>query len=406
MVYRRAKIFALLLIFLFLNYLTQDFNLINIEKTAIIVTIGVDKSQQGYTVTAQIAVPEGPNKQSTNDESVISADGKTIYEAISIIGEQTGWYPRLSFCNLIVIGENVLEDNVMDVIDFFIKSYKVEDSSVLCAYQGKAKDLLLSSSPLDNISGLSLSKIFVRDSNGASRVLTTSIKDFTIGYYSKSHASYMPLVKTIPTSESGTGGKTAEASTSIEPNSGSGSSSSSGGNEQKLVVYDANSTVLFNKGYKVGELTGDESLSYSLLYKGVKEAHLNIVATDNDGNTGNVSVNILRSSNKVELIYEDDTPILYCYLKVWARIIDTNFSESIETIKELGKLNENMIFKVEEKIKSNIESVFNKSKSSECDIFKTKTNLYRYHFAKYDKDNLVVLKNVLLKTDITCLNYI
>ena len=65
-----------------------------------------------------------------------------------------------------------------------------------------------------------------------------------------------------------------------------------------------------------------------------------------------------------------------------------------------------MIFKVEEKIKSNIESVFNKSKSSECDIFKTKTNLYRYHYSKYDKDNLKVLKNVKLKTDITCLNYI
>ena len=375
MVYKRAKIFAIAFIIIFVIYFTQDFTLINIEKTALIVTLGIDKTENEYTVTTQIAVPEGSKNQNNNSEAVISSNGKTIYEAVSNISDRTGWYPKLSFCNLIVLGESMLAENVMDVIDFFIRSYKVEDSAIICACEGEAKELMLSSSPLDTISGLSLSKIFVKDYSGASKILPTSIKEFCSNYYSLSSFGFMPYVKTVLTDESGIGGKTSTASSSTTKPSSGNSESKGGEGQQKLVVYDAGSCLLFNKGYQVGTLSSDETLCYSFLYKRVGESFLNVVATTNEGKTGNVLLNILRTNKKIEFKIKDNKPTLYINLKVWARISDADFSESIGEISNAGRLNDNIKFKLKSKIEENILNVVNVSKNTSSDVFQIKNLL-------------------------------
>lgn len=402
MVFKRAKIYVIIFIGLFIIYFTQDYTLINIEKTALIVTLGVDKTENGYEITSQIAVPDGESTKTTNKEAVISSNGKTLYEAVSSISDKTGWYPKLSFCNLIVLGESLKSENVMDVLLFFIRSYKIEDSAIVCTVKGQAKELLLSSSPLDNISGLSLSKIFVKDYENASRVYTASIKDFCTNYYSKSSFGYMPYVKTIPTDESGEGGKTVSASTTTEPETGAQKQ----GGEQQLVIYDATTCYLYNKGYYVTELTSDETLCLSLINKKVKEAFFTITATDNDGVLGEYLIDILKSTRKVDLKIENDKPTLYINLKVWARVSDANSTESMDIVSNLGKLNDNMKFKTETFIANNIVNVIDKSKKSGSDIFEIKNLLYKYHTSKYKKLNLTALEDLQYKINVTCLNYL
>ena len=402
MVFKRAKIYVLIFIGLFIIYFTQDYTLINIEKTALIVTLGVDKKEDGYEVTSQIAVPDSESSKTTNKEAVISSKGKTLYEAVSDISDKTGWYPKLSFCNLIVLGESLKSENIMDVLLFFIRSYKIEDSAIVCTVEGEAKELLLSSSPLDNISGLSLSKIFVKDYENASRVYTASIKDFCTKYYSRSSLGYMPYVKTIPTDESGQGGKTVQTSTATEPEAGTQKQ----GGEQQLVIYDASTCYLYNKGYFVGELNSDEVLCLSLVNKKVQEAFFTITATNNDGKTGELLIDILKSNRKVNLTIENNKPTLNIDLKVWARVSDANFSESIDNVASLGKLNANMKYKTENFIKENLISIINKSKNSGSDIFEVKNLLYKYHTKKYEKHKLTVLEDLEYKINVTCLNYL
>ncbi len=411
MVFKRAKILVLIFVGIFFFYFTTDFSLINIEKTALIISLGVDKTENGYEVTTQIAIPEASNSQATNKESVISAEGKTLYEAITKIGGLTGWYPKLSFCNLIVLGENLLTENVMGLIDFFVRSYKVEDSAILCSCEGTAKELLLSSSPLDNISGLSLSKIFVRDYNGASRVMTTSIKQFSIGYYSHSKMGFMPYIKMVLTDESGKGGKSAPTATLSEPSSGGSGSSGGGGKEggsgeQQLVIYDANTCVIFNNGRKITTLNGDEALCYSLLYKSVTEAVFTIPSLDDDGNMGNLSISINRVINKLSLSYENNTPVLNGEIKVWLRISDANTSESIKSLSNLGKLNGKSLHDSQTFIIDNLNKVFNKSKDLDVDVFEVKNLLYKFKHKYYERDRYSILKNMKANFNVKCVNFI
>ena len=53
------KLIIVIIFFLFTLFFSNDFGLIDIQKTAIILAAGVDKNEEGtFSVTAQIAVPQ------------------------------------------------------------------------------------------------------------------------------------------------------------------------------------------------------------------------------------------------------------------------------------------------------------------------------------------------------------
>ncbi len=397
--YRRAKFFLIIFAIVFINFLTLDFLLIDVEKTALIVAIGIDKTNSGYEVTAQIAVPEATNQSTKSNESVIYATGDTLYDAVSDIGSRTGWYPKLSFCNLIILGNKVFEENVMGVVDFFVRSYKVEDSAILCASEKTAKEVLLSISPLDNISSFALTKIFVRDHNSASKILTTSIKDFAKFYYSPCKSGFMPMIKMIDTKDKGN--NTSQAS-SLTSNSGA----SEQGDKNTPVVYDAETCLLFSKGYKTGEISGDECLFYSLFEKSVNEAFFNLEITDEDGNTGKALIGIKRVKSSINLKYDGDTPTLKGDMKLWIQIIDTDFPQSMQQIATIGRLSENMLNKASSYALTTLNSLFEKTTSAGCDIFESKNMLYRFHNDRFEQEQKNFLSKLKCDFTVTCQNYI
>ena len=397
--YKRAKFFMIIFAIVFINFLTLDFLLIDVEKTALIVAIGIDKIDAGYEVTAQIAVPEATNQSTKSNESVIYANGQTLYDAINDIGSRTGWYPKLSFCNLIILGNEVFEDNVMGVIDFFVRSYKVEDSAILCASETSAKEVLLSISPLDNISSFALTKIFVRDHNNASSILTTTIKDFAMLYYSPCKSGFMPVIKMIETKDNGNNTSSASSLTS---NSGASENKSS----NTPVVYDAETCLLFSEGYKTGEISGDSCLFYSLFEKSVNEAFFNLEITDQEGNHGKALIGVKRVDSSIKLVEESGEFYLKGKMKLWLQINDTDFGQSMEQIATIGRLSQNMLLKAENYAETTLNSLFEKTINSNCDLFETKNMLYRFHNDKFEKNSKDLLKNLKCDFKVTCQNYI
>ena len=397
--YRRAKFFLIIFAIVFINFLTLDFLLIDVEKTALIVAIGIDKTSEGYEVTAQIAVPEATNQSTKSNESVIYASGQTLYDAVNDIGSRTGWYPKLSFCNLIILGSKVFEENVMGVVDFFVRSYKVEDSAILCASENTAKEILLSISPLDNISSFALTKIFVRDHNNASKILTTSIKDFAKSYYSPCKSGFMPMIKMIETEDKGN--NTTQTS-SLTSNSGASES----GGKATPVVYDAETCLLFSSGYKTGEISEDECLFYSLFEKSVNEAFFNLEIVDEEGNFGKALIGIKRVNSSLKLTYEKGVPTLKGNLKLWLQILDTDFPQSMKQIATIGRLSDNMLKKSSSYAVKTLNALFEKSIMAGCDIFESKNMLYRFYNDKFERENKDFLSKLKCNFTVTCQNYI
>ena len=127
MKFLRSKFLIILSAFVFILFMTNDFGLVNIERTAIIMAIGIDfdKENKEYEVTAQIAIPEPSSTASgENNDSLISEKGKTIASAIDN-GRQPDWYTALGGCIMIhghgsesdwTDGCIAVENEIMDIL--------------------------------------------------------------------------------------------------------------------------------------------------------------------------------------------------------------------------------------------------------------------------------------------------
>ena len=107
------KLYILIFGVLLLSFFSNDFGLVDIQKTAIILAAGLDRTETGVHLTAQIATPKGSERSSCGTASVdIEGDGETVSDCIAEIYSKTGWVPKLIFCNLILLGENTLKEDV------------------------------------------------------------------------------------------------------------------------------------------------------------------------------------------------------------------------------------------------------------------------------------------------------
>ena len=133
---KRAKFFMIALAFLFVFFFSSDFGLIDVEKTSIITAFALDKDGEDYKVSAQIAVPEATDTNSENQKALLAGKGSTIGAAIKDLGDVSGWYPKLSFCNLIIIGSEFMQENVITVLDYFAKTLRIQDSALIAFAEG------------------------------------------------------------------------------------------------------------------------------------------------------------------------------------------------------------------------------------------------------------------------------
>ena len=85
-------------LFLAILFFSNDFGLADIQKTAIILAVGVDREENSFVVTSQIAVPSAsPDSKASAEAIQVETRGETIGAAIQKINEKTGWYPKLVF---------------------------------------------------------------------------------------------------------------------------------------------------------------------------------------------------------------------------------------------------------------------------------------------------------------------
>lgn len=387
-----------------LLFFTHDFGLIDIEHTAIIVAFGIDADENDeYEISTQIAIPQASTSSSSNSESIISAKGRTIGEAIDKIAVNTGWYPLFSFCNLIILGENALSGNVMKIINYFIRTDRIPDSAALCACEGTAKKLLLSNTPLDSVSSFALQKILEQDYAKLDRIANINVKNFANGYYSKSSGGYLPFVKAIESgdsqnaSQSGSGG-------SGGGSEGSGGSGKSGGEQtgDKSDVYDASSALCFSRGEAVCMLTAEETLLFNLRNKNSIDTFIKLDDAEIDGQKTPVLVEIDETNKKYAFKFENGKPIYEIKLELQCRVVSANADLPVSELFPAAEAPEEILRATEKKITETLEKLYRKLQIADCDLFGIKNSIYKFHYGKFDGLKDDALKSTVLKTEIVC----
>ena len=380
----KAKILMVLVAFLFIFFFSNDFGLIDVEKTSIITAIAIDKTDNGdFEVTAQIAKPEATDTNTENQKAQLSGKGSTVGAALKDLGDTSGWFPKLAFCNLILIGSSLSQSNVITAIDYFAKTLRIQDSAIVALAENSAKELLEFATPLDNLSSFALQKILLKNTGFDRDIVSTDVKSFCVDYYSSASSSYMPLIKIL---DSGGGSESTSQNSSTGNTGSQGSSESSQKDKQKEKLFDARTTALFVNGIKVGELKENETLVFSMLTNNANGTSIPIDnVADKNGNMTNYLLTVLKNKRKTKLVATDKGLDLYINLSLYCEISDHASSDSDEAISQNNPLPQQVIDKAQTMLSEYIESMIQTSRRTGCDFLKIKEKLYRFNYKQYSR---------------------
>ena len=395
----KLKIILFSILALALMFFSNDFGIVDIEKTAIITAIGIDLKDGKYEISAQIAVPEATDNNSENQKTQISATGDTVGAAIKRIGDSSGWYPQLHFCNLIILGNGTESENVIKMIDYFAKTLRLQDSAILVLAEGSAKELLEITTPLDSISSFALQKILLKTEGFDRDVATNDIKSFCSGYYSYSGSSFIPLVKAKKIQTSEAGGESSGGSEEAGGSSGgSQSGAQSSGQEKNSYVFDATTTALYKDGFLVGTLTEEQTVAFNAV-RGEQMRYTTVTALNvQNGLTEkphNYLFTVLRCVADTKLFADENELTLKINVNVYGKITDQNADYSDSTVSKNIVLPEAVIRALESKMSSDVENVVKTTVNTGCDALKIGEKLYRFnhnHYHRYKDDYLTKMK--------------
>lgn len=197
-----TRVFLLATAFLLLLFFSNDFGLIDIQKTSIVTAIGIDTSEQEgkIDVTAQIAIPSAGGNSSAGNVTIQAVS--TIGEAIAEFNRKTGWYPTLVHCRLVILSETCSDNDVFGFLDYFLRSEFVEDSCLVAACRGRADELLAAQTPVGELTSSAITKVLSSEAQKTGLVCVTNLRDFAKGYFSVSESGYLPVLSIKQEAES------------------------------------------------------------------------------------------------------------------------------------------------------------------------------------------------------------
>lgn len=373
-----AKLYILLAAIVVLSFFFNDFGLVDIQKTAVILAAGVDRSEEGYTLTAQIAVPKGTDRTTGGTSSVnIEGTGETVSECVAQIYTKTGWVPKLVFCNLIVLGEETAKDDALAALDYFLRNEYMPDSCLLAVSEGKAGELLSSASAIDDTSSLAIGNLFSDAAKKSGRVEPNTLREFAIGCYGVSSCGFLPYIRTFPQATEQDGGSQSAAGTE------SGEGGQGGQAEQKDDIYQATETAIFSDGKMVSLLTEDQTFALSLLNGNVFSG----TVTAQDG--APVTLTVLRNKGGVSLDMKG-APVAKLNVSLRVRVYNRGDKAQIDDIAR-SEPSKTLLQNAQEQIDEAVRSLWDAVRQSGCDLFELKKSLYRSSLKQYAewKDSLL-----------------
>lgn len=392
------RYYLLIAFFLLILFLSNDFGLTDVQKTAIIVSVGIDKEGEDFLLTSQIAIPHSSKQGQASEVVQLGSRGKTIGEAFEEINAKTGWYPKLVFCNLIVLGKSIANENVFDALDFFLRDEYLTDNCLVATCDGTAKEIIDTSALVEDSSATAINKVLSEHAKRVGAVLPNTLKNFSIGYFGESASGYLPILKKEPQQEPLDEEKSQKTSTNA--NEDSQQSAQKEKEDKKKPVFSAGETALFVKGKRVGTLNKTETFALSAVQNRLRLASYSLKKGEET-----CILTIKQNSPKISLRSKDKLPLtLDVSVTMSAGILDFSKSQPLEEITDIGDVPPSVFPLAEKQLSKEIESVFEKCKRLNCDLFGVRERLIKYekrHLKKY-KD--VAFQNTQARVAVTFRN--
>lgn len=384
---RAAPKLALLLggVLLF-AFFSNDFGLVDIQKTAVILAAGIDRTEAGYELTAQISVPKGGESAGGTASVELTGRGETVADCLMQMYANSGWVPKFDFCSLVLLGEETACAGAMPALNYFLHNEYMSDDCAVAACEGRAGELLQKKSAIDDTPSLAIAKLFSGATEKSGATVKNTLREFAVSTLGKAESSFMPYIRAFPDGEGESAGGSAEGSSGNAGSGGGSEESSSGdagsgaGEGETPVLFRAEETALFFRGRMTGLLSAEETFAYNLLMGHVSAGILTVEGEDGLP----VSLSIKRGTGKAAL---SDGESLRAELTVSLKVlVSDRAEEDFLAGTETNVATRTDEARAEELLRGYVSSLWETCGESGCDLFLLARELYRRDPGRYETE--------------------
>ena len=421
------------LVFLLLAglFFTNDFGLVDIHKTSIITAVGIDTDQREVQVTAEIVVPQPSQSGENIKYTQVQGSGLTIADALTEINAKTGFYPKLQYCQLILIGESCLDSELFRILGCFYRKNYSELTALVAVCKGNAADMLAQKSDVSEMTSEAIRKILSDEIKKSANGTPANLKDIAIGEYSQNNACYLPYVEAyLPgTSENGgngenvggenppqggqsgnSGGGQSGSGSGEGGSSGGGSEGQSGGGQsgqsgssggEQPVEFTARKTAYFSNGKFKGVLNEKQSFALAVLKN---EIRLAVLPCDADGK--HYTIGIKTVTGGIDLKIKDGIPKVTLKFSGGAQIQGVRVVVDPNKIMSDDFVPESVLKSAEEEMEKRLSDLFETCKKENCDLLGLREMLYKHNTKYFEafKNDIYQRAELELKVEIRSVN--
>ena len=376
-------------------FFVNDYALVSADKVAIVVALGVDKGENApYQVSAEVLVPiSGSGSNVTDgDNVVLVAEGDTISSAINGLFLNTGWYPKLNYCDVILLSREIAETGAMDVLSYFLRSERILDSAIVTIADTSSKDILETITPLDNLSSAAIEKISVQRYLSNAECATTILKDFAKDYYDEGIDNIVTIVKPVKLDS-----KQSKQDTQTTP-------------KDIFQLFDLSNSAIFSNGKMVGEISDKLTQAYNFATDKIQTGNYLVkdVKNENPNNKklADYDLQIMKHSQKISVEIENNIPHLTISVKLLTKVSNTTENNSVFNLTTSTQIPANVLNTATEQLEAELENLFLTIKYLNSDIYGVGKNLHKFHLKEWrefllsQEDVKKYMKDVKLTLDV------
>lgn len=367
---RKAGIVLLSFLLAFYTFNSEEIYKKDIRNRLVIQGIGIDIIESGeYSVTIQAIDTNNQSSASSDSASqppikVYEVKGDTIYTAIKSVTEIEGKIPLYSQNRIIILGKSITEENMADIIDFFVRDVENSSSVYIAAAEKTAGEILNAKNGEEYISAGSI-ETGISAYEYDARIFNMQLYDLINRYNSSTKDFAMPLL-------------------SVKEENGEKSVEISG-------------TALFNSTKYREKISKDKTVFLNILYDKVNNTALAYDYEDNK----KVSLNIVNSKTERNLTLKNGVPHFKIKVKMQADISEISGGVSTKTeIQDIEKIKSAGEKYIENETKKLLNSLYNEYNSDSVGLARL-IYINEKDFYKRNEKNLdSVLQNSVYEVEV------
>lgn len=366
---RRASIIFLVIILAIFAFNDEEIYKKDIRNRLVIQGIGIDiEKDNSYKVTLQ-AIDTNSSAAASSDGAsqpplqVYTVKGDSIYTAIKTVTESEGKMPLYSQNRIIILGKSITEENMDNVIDFFVRDVENSSSVYVAAAEKTAAEILNTKKGDEYVSARNL-KNSIDSYEYDARIFATSLYELISRYNSGTKDFAMPLLAVK------------------EEN-----------NDKDVEIT---GTAVFNNTKYREYISKDDTIYLNFLYNQVNNTALSFSTEDNT----RISLNVVKSKTKRTVSLENGVPTFKIKVTINCDISEISGGVSsamknsdIEKYKKRGEEY------VEKKLHSLIEKMYNGYESDSMGLARLLYICEQDFYKKNEKNLDEIMKNSIFEID-------